>query len=68
MAPVKPASTRGTSQNDFEALKTHIHGKLVEKLDLTRLSDLEGDSLRREIRLVVEHLCDTENPSEPIRT
>jgi pilus assembly protein CpaF len=34
----------------------------VEKLDLTRLSELEGDSLRREIRVVVEHLCDTENP------
>ena len=51
-----------TSQDNFEALKTHIHGKLVEKLDLTRLSDLEGDTLRREIRLVVEHLCDTENP------
>ena len=62
MAPVKPPAARGTSANDFEALKTHIHGKLVEKLDLTRLSDLEGDSLRREIRLVVEHLCDTENP------
>lgn len=61
MAPPK-APSRGTSQSDFEALKTHIHGKLVEKLDLTRLSDLEGDSLRREIRLVVEHLCDTENP------
>ena len=61
MAPVKSPS-RNTAQNDFEALKTHIHGKLVEKLDLTRLSDLEGDSLRREIRLVVEHLCDTENP------
>jgi pilus assembly protein CpaF len=47
---------------DFEALKRLIHGKLVEKLDLTRLGDLEGDMLRREIRLVVEHLCDTENP------
>jgi pilus assembly protein CpaF len=35
---------------------------LVEKLDLSRLGDLEGDKLRREIRLVVEHLCDTENP------
>ncbi len=34
----------------------------MEKLDLTRLSELEGDSLRREIRVVVEHLCDTENP------
>lgn len=59
-----PRGLRGvdTSQNDFEALKRLIHGKLVEKLDLSRLGDLEGDTLRREIRLVVEHLCDTENP------
>jgi pilus assembly protein CpaF len=47
---------------DFEELKRLIHGKLVDKLDLSRLGDLEGDTLRREIRLVVEHLCDTENP------
>ncbi|MCH9653631.1 MAG: CpaF family protein [Planctomycetes bacterium] len=46
----------------FDDLKRLIHGKLVEKLDLTRVGDLEGDSLRREIRLVIEHLCDTENP------
>lgn len=46
----------------FEELKRLIHGKLVEKLDLSRVSDLEGDTLRREIRLVVERLCDTENP------
>ncbi|MEZ6059084.1 MAG: CpaF family protein [Planctomycetaceae bacterium] len=59
---VAPAKTSRTNSSDFETLKAHIHGKLVEKLDLTRLSDLEGDSLRREIRVVVEHLCDTENP------
>ena len=59
IAPMKPSRQ---SSNDFEALKSHIHGKLVEKLDLTRLNELEGDSLRREIRVVVEHLCDTENP------
>jgi pilus assembly protein CpaF len=34
----------------------------VDKLDLSRVSDLAGDTLRREIRLVVERLCDTENP------
>jgi pilus assembly protein CpaF len=51
-----------TAQSDFEELKRLIHGKLVDKLDLSRLGDLEGDTLRREIRLVVEHLCDTENP------
>ncbi len=51
-----------TSQDDFEVLKKLIHGKLVDKLDLNKLGDLQGDTLRREIRLVVEHLCDTENP------
>lgn len=50
------------NSSDFEKLKSLIHGKLVEKLDLTKISDLEGESLRREIRVVVEHLCDTENP------
>src|SRR5689334_9983348 len=47
---------------NFEDLKRLIHGKLVDKLDLSRVSDLAGDTLRREIRLVVERLCDTENP------
>jgi pilus assembly protein CpaF len=63
-------SRLGTSQTglerqgskSFEELKRLIHGKLVDKLDLSRVSDLDGDTLRREIRLVVERLCDTENP------
>src|SRR5687768_16047363 len=46
---------------EFEDLKRKIHGKLVDKLDLSRVSELAGDTLRREIRLVVEHLCDTED-------
>src|SRR5260370_41979393 len=50
------------SNKSFEELKRLIHGKLVDKLDLSRVSDLEGDTLRREIRLVGERLCDTENP------
>jgi pilus assembly protein CpaF len=54
-----PSSGQNTN---FEDLKSLIHSKLVDKLDLSRLGDLEGDTLRREIRLVVEHLCDTENP------
>src|SRR5947209_13407328 len=46
----------------FEDLKRHIHGKLVEKLDFTRVKDLQSDALRKDIRRVIEHLCDTENP------
>ena len=48
-------------QAEFENLKQRIHAKLVDKLDLRSLGDLKGEVLRREIRLVVEHLCDTEN-------
>src|SRR5947209_20612575 len=58
----RPADMQTSQNTSFEDLKTLIHGKLVDKLDLSRLGDLEGDTLRREIRLVVEHLCDTENP------
>src|SRR5438477_9725645 len=53
-------STEESKTQEFENLKRTIHGKLVDKLDLTRVGELSGDILRREIRLVVEHLCDTE--------
>jgi len=46
---------------EFDKLKQRIHSKLVDKLDLSHVGDLEGEVLRREIRLVVEHLCDTED-------
>lgn len=58
----RPGARPVGGELDFEALKTKIHAKLVEKLDLGRLGDLEGDTLRREIRLVIEHLCDSEAP------
>ena len=66
MATVRPISSplRAGEQKkeaSYEELKQRIHGKLVDKLDLSRVGELEGDVLRREIRLVVEHLCDTED-------
>ncbi len=53
-------SDERSKEAEFENLKRKIHGKLVDKLDLTKVADLAPDVLRREIRLVVEHLCDTE--------
>ncbi len=55
--PLRPETSR---QEQFEEIKRRIHSKLVDKLDLSRVSDLQGDKLRREIRMVVEHLCDAE--------
>src|SRR5271154_4544738 len=59
VASLRP--TEDSKANEFEALKRRIHGKLVDKLDMSRVGELAGDVLRREIRLVVEHLCDTED-------
>lgn len=55
-------STQEQSKADeFDLVKRRIHNKLVDKLDLSRIGDMKGEQLRREIRLVVEHLCDAEN-------
>jgi len=61
MKTMPPTLRTGESkQQSFEDLKRRIHSKLVDKLDMARVGELEGDVLRREIRLVVEHLCDGE--------
>src|SRR6187455_3729643 len=62
---MKPLATVGRTADaakaeEFDLLKRKIHTKLVDKLDLNKVGELQGDVLRREIRLVVEHLCDTE--------
>ncbi len=54
-------SSDSSKNAEFENLKRRIHGKLVDKLDLNKVGELQGDTLRREIRMVVEHLCDTED-------
>ncbi len=58
MTPLRSADSKDST---FEEMKQRIHGKLVDKLDLSRVGELDGETLRREIRLVVEHLCDTED-------
>jgi len=50
-----------SNENDYDLLKQRIHQKLIGKLDLSRVGELEGDVLKREIRGVVEMLCDGEN-------
>ncbi len=63
MKPANPSprSSDQSKQEEFEAIKRRMHQRLVDKIDLSRVGDLKGESFRREIRLVVEHLCDSEN-------
>jgi pilus assembly protein CpaF len=56
------AGASGGGTKNYDELKRQIHSRLVERLDFTRVKDLNSDALRRDIRRVIEHLCDTENP------
>ncbi|MCA9205979.1 MAG: CpaF family protein, partial [Planctomycetales bacterium] len=59
-ATTAPRNTDTAKAIEFENLKRRLHNKLVDKLDLSRIGELQGDTLRREIRMVIEHLCDAE--------
>src|SRR5690349_7264572 len=68
--PPPPAPPRGReivkeadpAVEKYETLKRHIHMRLVDRLDLNRVNEIDPATLRAEIRGVVEHLCDTEDP------
>jgi pilus assembly protein CpaF len=60
--PPPPAKGPDPFLEKFEALKRTIHGKLVDRLDLNKVGDLDQARLRSEIRSVVEGLLDAENP------
>ena len=52
MAPIPAAPTR----MDFGAVKAAIHRKLIQKLNLDRLSEVNRDDVRREVAQILEAL------------
>src|SRR5271168_328396 len=52
MPPVVPAITR----TDFGAVKTAIHRKLIQKLNLDRLTEINREEVRREVGHILEAL------------
>jgi pilus assembly protein CpaF len=62
--PVKlaPEPQRGPSaaEEEFEKVKRQIHSRLVDRLDLTRVGEMDQATLRSEIRILVERLCASE--------
>ena len=67
--PPAPAARRNEAakevdpaQEQYETLKRLIHTRLVDRLDMNRIAEIDPKTLRNDIRGVVELLCDTENP------
>jgi pilus assembly protein CpaF len=47
--------------DEFYALKTRIHKKLVDTLDLAEIGRRKGDDVKEEVRQVIVNLCEEEN-------
>jgi pilus assembly protein CpaF len=45
-----------TARTDFVAVKTAIHRKLIQKLNLNRLSEIKREDVRREVSQILETL------------
>ncbi|MGD0956359.1 MAG: CpaF family protein [Candidatus Acidiferrales bacterium] len=51
-----PPSPIPITRTDFGAVKTAIHRKLIQKLDLDRLNEINRDDVRREVSHILEAL------------
>ena len=61
--PVKPRPDPMAEERaaKFQILKTDIHRKLVEQLDMTKLSQTVTDEVREQVRGIVVALCEESN-------
>ena len=51
----------GARLKQFQELKTSIHRKMVDRLDLSNIEGLDKEDLQKQIRTLVAELCDEEN-------
>jgi pilus assembly protein CpaF len=49
------------SRDSFQELKSRLHGKLIDRVDLTALQDLDPNSLKDQVREITEMLIAEEN-------
>ncbi|MBX9677552.1 MAG: CpaF family protein [Gemmataceae bacterium] len=57
-APVKESAAVPLEEPRFQRLRTELHHKLVEMIDVSKLGHWKQDRLRREVRLVSQQLID----------
>jgi len=59
--PKKPGHKKGDRTDEFYEIKSRIHKKLVDTLDLAALSKRNNDDVKDEVKQVITQLCEQEN-------
>ncbi len=56
----KDAVDRAVWSDSLQDLKIRLHHRLIDRIDLTQLTQVDGEEARKEIRLLVQELLDEE--------
>ncbi len=60
-APPPPPKPSDTKRTDLDSIKTRIHRKLLDRLDLSQVIEQDSDVTREEVKALVTALCDEED-------
>ncbi|NOX57036.1 MAG: CpaF family protein [Planctomycetes bacterium] len=53
------------SQKEFQQLKTRLHRRMVDSIDLSKIGQMSEDELRHQLRALASYLCSEEAVSLP---
>src|ERR1700740_543284 len=56
-----PPKPKKTAHTDYSVVKTAIHRKLIQKLNLDKLSEIKREDVRREVSLILEGIVHGES-------
>ncbi|WP_166825015.1 CpaF family protein [Thalassoroseus pseudoceratinae] len=61
--------TRSSADNrrEFQKLKTRLHSRMVDAIDLSKAGELEEEKLREQLRNLASHLCSLEQVHLPAK-
>jgi pilus assembly protein CpaF len=67
-APETPAVsiTKGEAVQQFQRLKTHLHRRMIDAIDLSKAGDMDEAELRQQLRSLATHLCTLDEVSLPV--
>ena len=65
-ATTLPGSTPAEAQTQFQKLKTHLHRRMIDAIDLSKAGTMEEAELRKQLRALASHLCSMDEVALPV--
>ena len=65
VAEAHSTTSQGEARQQFQRLKTHLHRRMIDAIDLSKAGQLDESELRQQLRSLASHLCSMEEVNLP---